>query len=108
MAKCSICTSSLQPDIEKMIDSGANNQHIQAWAKERDLKLTKRAIETHKVKHYNYVEKTLLSVVDFEAVTMTLASIESVIDVGHEELLGYLAANNLKPHHRKNTTSSIF
>ena len=84
-----------------MIDSGANNQHIQSWAKERDLKLTKRAIETHKVKHYGYVEKTSLSLTEFEPVMMTLGDIESIIDVGHEELLGYLAANNLKPHYRK-------
>ena len=101
MPECAVCTSILKPDIEKMIDCGANNQHIQSWAKERDLKLTKRAIETHKVKHYGYVEKTSHSVIDFEPVTMTLGAIESVIDVGHEELLGYLAANNLKPHHRK-------
>ena len=101
MAKCAVCTSILQPDIEKMIDAGANNQHIQAWAKERDLKLTKRAIETHKIKHYGYVEKTCQSIIDFEPITMTLGQIESLVNVGHEELLGYLAANNLKPHHRK-------
>ena len=101
MAKCSVCTSSLKADIEKMIDNGANIQHIQTWARERDLKLTKRAIETHKVKHYGYVETTSLSVADFEPVTMTIGQIESVLDIGHEELLGYLAANNLKPHHRK-------
>lgn len=101
MAKCSVCTSSLKADIEKMIDNGANNQHIQAWARERDLKLTKRAIETHKVKHYGYVKKASLSLADFEPVTMTIGQIESVLDVGDEELLGYLAANNLKPHHRK-------
>ena len=101
MAKCAVCNSSLKPDIEKMIDGGANNQHIQAWAKERDLKLTKRAIETHKVKHYGYVEKTDLSIADIKPITMTLGQIESIINVGHEELLGYLAANNLKPHHRK-------
>ena len=101
MAKCAICTSSLNADIEKMIDNGANNQHIQGWARERGLKLSKRAIETHKVKHYGYVERVDLSVADLEPVTMTLASIESTLDLGHEELLGYLAANNLKPHHRK-------
>lgn len=100
-SSCTICSSSLKADIEKMIDNGANNQHIQAWASERDLKLTKRAIEDHKVKHYGYIENIPLSVAELEPVTITLCEIQSALDVGHEELLGYLAANNLKPHHRK-------
>ena len=32
---------------------------------------------------------------------MTIASIESLLDLSHEELLGYLSAKNLKPHYRK-------
>ena len=44
MAECAVCTSILKSDIDHMIDSGANNQHIQSWAKERDLKLTKRVV----------------------------------------------------------------
>lgn len=101
MAKCAICSSILQPDIEKMIDLGANIQHIQSWARERDLKLTKRAIETHKVKHYGYIEKIERSLDAIEPVTMTLGQVESILNVSHEELLGYLEVNNLKPHHRK-------
>ena len=101
MAKCALCSSVLQPDIEKMIASGANIQHIQSWARERDLRLTKRAIETHKVKHYGYIEKVEQSLDAIKPVTMTIGQIESILNVSHEELLGYLEANNIKPHHRK-------
>ena len=101
MVECAICVSSLKSDIEKMIVSGANDRHIQTWAKERNLKLTNKAIEIHKIKHYGYVEKTSQSIAEFEAVDMTLGQIESVLNLGHGELLGYLHTNNLKPHHRK-------
>lgn len=101
MAKCPICSSILQFDIEKMIDSGANIQHIQSWARERDLKLTKKAIETHKVKHYGYIEKVERSLEAFEPISMTTGQIESILNLSQDELVGYLEANNLKPHYRK-------
>jgi hypothetical protein len=101
MGECVICDSSLKPDLERMILSGANDQHIQSWARERNLKLSNRTIETHKVKHYGYVEKTSQSIAEFEAVNQTYSQIESLLNLGNDELLGYFSANNLKPHHRK-------
>ncbi|AFZ38403.1 hypothetical protein Sta7437_4983 (plasmid) [Stanieria cyanosphaera PCC 7437] len=98
MGKCPICISNLKSDIETMIKSGANNQYIRNWAKERDLKLTLKDIITHKVNHSKLFEVSSLSVVRQKPVLLKLNQIEELLDVSYEEILNYLAVNNLKPN----------
>lgn len=101
MNNCTVCTSSLKPDIEKMISDGANNQHIKTWAKQRNVNLTLKAIASHKVKHYGYIETVNVTDFESEPVNLTLANIEEILEVDHEELLAYLGVKNIKPHQRK-------
>jgi len=101
MSKCPICASSLKSDIEKMIVLGANNQHIRDWASERGLRLTIKAIITHKTNHFDYVEKVSQPSLESESFGFTLSQIEESTNLSKDELLTYLAATNLKVHHRK-------
>ncbi|MDJ0570301.1 MAG: hypothetical protein QNJ53_14840 [Pleurocapsa sp. MO_192.B19] len=102
MSKCIICTSVLKGDIERMISAGANNKHLQEWAKERSLLLTLKVIQTHKIEHLKHIDRAEVETSELKPVYLTLGTISDLLDVEYSELLSYFSANQIKVNRQKN------